>query len=92
MWNHIGSDMKNRGYHRFRHDYYSLGVVLLQTGLWIPLNRLRICTIQYKSDTSIAKNASFTRRIEESLHDTLNSGLIQRRKLRKPFYAKSEDL
>jgi hypothetical protein len=27
-------------FYRFRHDYYSLGLILLELGLWVPLTRL----------------------------------------------------
>jgi hypothetical protein len=29
-------------YHRFRHEYYSLGLVLLEIGLWLPLRDLDV--------------------------------------------------
>jgi serine/threonine protein kinase len=34
--------LQHCGYHRFRHEYYSLGLILLEIGLWLPLRNLDV--------------------------------------------------
>lgn len=39
----------HRSCHRFRHDYYALGLVLLEIGLWSPLRKLQVDVLRDSS-------------------------------------------
>ncbi|KAF1969131.1 hypothetical protein BU23DRAFT_571711 [Bimuria novae-zelandiae CBS 107.79] len=47
----------HRSCHRFRHDYYALGLVLLEIGLWSPLSELEVTVLRDSSASH--RNSAF---------------------------------
>jgi hypothetical protein len=63
-----------RKFHRFRHEYYSLGLILLEIGLWLPLAGLHITTMTDDNEkNNISETKTFSLISDERLTDTITT-------------------